>query len=161
MIMTSECTKQPVSDAGQQAGFTLIEAACALVIILIALLGVVFAFTYAVNYNAGNTSRSQALAVLQQEVEQLRAAKFTPAITDSSLTGGIKADRTVTNTSGNSFVVGVQVDNDPFTSGVQNDTDAPNPTLKEIRVSARLASPSPGWQTAIPAVIILRRVRAN
>lgn len=158
--MTSECNNLLVSNNGE-AGFTLIEAACALVIILIALLGVVFAFTYAVNYNAGNTSRSQALAALQQEVEQLRAAKFTPAVTDSVLTGGVKAERTVTNTSGNSFVIGVEIDNDPFTSGIQNDAAAPNPTLKEIRVSARLASPSPGWQTAIPAVIILRRVRAN
>ena len=158
--MTFECKNLDISDSGE-AGFTLIEAACALVIILIALLGVVFAFTYAVNYNAGNTSRSQALAVLQQEVEQLRAAKFTPAITDSVLTGGIKANRTVTNSSGNSFIIGVEVDNDPFTAGIQNDSAAPNPTLKEIRVSARLASPSPGWQTAIPAVIILRRVRAN
>ena len=160
MKLTSDRTKPQLKD-GSEAGFTLIEAACALVIILIALLGVVFAFTYAVNYNAGNSSRSQALAALQQEVEQLRAAKFTPTITDSVLTGGIKADRTVTNSSGNSFIIGVQVDNDPFTAGVQNDAAAPNPTLKEIRVSARLASPSPGWQTAIPAVIILRRVRAN
>ena len=142
-------------------GFTLIEAACALVIILIALLGVVFAFTYAVNYNAGNTSRSQALAVLQQEVEQLRAARFTPAITDSALTGGIKAERTVTHTSGNSFVIGVAVDNDPFTAGIQDDSAAPSPTLKEIRVRARLASPSPGWQTTIPQPSILRRARAN
>lgn len=160
MIMTPESNNLLVSDKGE-SGFTLIEAACALVIILIALLGVVFAFTYAVSYNAGNTSRSQALAVLQQEVEQLRAAKFTPAITDSVLTGGVKANKTVTNSSGNSFVIGVEVDNDPFTSGIQNDTAVPKPTLKEIRVSARLASPSPGWQTAIPAVIILRRVRAN
>ena len=72
MKLTSDRTKPQIEDEGQ-AGFTLIEAACALVIILIALLGVVFAFTYAVNYNAGNSSRSQALAALQQEVEQLRA----------------------------------------------------------------------------------------
>jgi type II secretory pathway pseudopilin PulG len=145
----------------QQGGFTLIEACCALVIILIALLGVVFAFTYAINYNAGNASRSQALAVLQQEVEQLRAAKFTPSVTDTALTGGTKADRNVVDPDGKAFTVQVAVDNDPFTDGVQTEATVPNPTLKEIRVTAKLASPSPGWQTAIPATIILRRVRAN
>src|SRR5438067_13579696 len=72
------------SDSGRdcEAGFSLIEVVCALVIILIALLGVVFAFTYAITYNAGNSSRSQCLAVLQQEVEQIRAAQFTCVFTD-------------------------------------------------------------------------------
>jgi Tfp pilus assembly protein PilV len=171
--MTSKSTKinsdqqrrtmeRSVSSAFEgQGGFSLLEACCALVIILIALLGVSFAFTYAINYNAGNASRSQALAVLQQEVEQLRAAKFTPTVTDTVLTGGTKPDRNVVNPDGKTFTVQVAVDNDPFTDLVQNDAAVPNPTLKEIKVTAKLAAPSPGWQTAIPATIILRRVRAN
>jgi len=142
-----------------QTGFTLIEVSVALVIILIALLGVVFTFTYVVNYNAGNNARSQALAVLQQEVETLRAGKFTPTITDSSLTGGVKTPRPVTSLGGTSFMINVSVDNDPFTDGVQDETVAT--TLKEIRVTASLAAPSPGWQMAVPATIILRRTRAN
>lgn len=146
---------------GGEAGFTLVEVACAMVIILIALLGVVFVFTYAVNYNAGNNSRAQALAVLQQEVEQMRAAKFTPTITDASLTGGTKASKAVTSPTGSRFTVDVVIDNDPLTSGIQDDTAIPSPTLKEIKVTTRLESPSPGWQTAIPATIILRRTRAN
>lgn len=165
-ILRSKPQNEPEScdvpgDPNGEGGFSLIEACCALVIILIALLGVAFAFTYAINYNAGNSSRSQALAVLQQEVEQLRAAKFTPSVTDTALAGGTKADKTVVNSNGSTFIVQVAVDNDPFTSGIQNDAAVPNPTLKEITVTTRLASPSPGWQTAIPATIILRRVRAN
>jgi prepilin-type N-terminal cleavage/methylation domain-containing protein len=149
------------SDRKGEAGFTLIEVACALVIILIALLGVVFAFTYAINYNAGNSARTQALAILQQEVEQIRAAKFTSGITDATLTGGTKAAKSVTSPAGNLFTVQIVIDNDPLTAGVQDDTAVPNPTLKEITVTTSLASPSPGWQTAIPATIVLRRVRAN
>ena len=140
-------------------GFTLIEVSMALVIILIALLGVVFTFTYVINYNAGNNSRSQALAVLQQKVEQLRAAKFTPTRTDPDLTGGTKTPEPVTSPSGAQFTISVIVDNDPFTTGVQDEM-VPT-TLKEIKVTATLAAPNPGWQTAVPATIVLRRTRAN
>jgi prepilin-type N-terminal cleavage/methylation domain-containing protein len=142
-----------------EKGFTLIEVAMALVIILVALLGVVFTFTYVINYKAGNNSRSQALSVLQQEVEQLRAGKFTPTITDANLTGGTKAPKAVTSASGGQFTVNIVVDNNPLVAGIQDET-VPT-TLKEIRVTASLAAPSPGWQTAIPATMILRRARAN
>lgn len=152
---------RPNSDRKGEVGFTLIEVTCALVIILIALLGVVFAFTYAINYNAGNSSRTQALAILQQEVEQIRAAKFTGAFTDATLTGGTKPLKSVTSPAGLSFTVQIVIDNDPLTAGIQDDTAVPNPTLKEISVTTQLASQSPGWLTAIPAKSILRRVRAN
>lgn len=148
------------SRAGEE-GFTLIEAACALVIILIALLGVAFAFTYSITYNAGNHSRSQALAVLQEEVEKLRAAKFTPTRTDAILTGGVKAARVVPSPSGAQFRIDVSVDNDPLIAGIQTEAAVPDSTLKEITVSATLTNPSPGWQLAVPATIIVRRVRAN
>ena len=67
-----------------EVGFSLIEAIIAMVILMIVLLGMFFTFAYAINYNLGNKSRSQALALLQQEVENLRSAKFTPGTTDAS-----------------------------------------------------------------------------
>lgn len=143
------------------SGFTLIEVAISLVIILVALLGVVATFAYVISYNAGNNSRAQALAVLQQRVEILRAAKFTPTVTDTTLAGGSKSPLTVTTPTGTQFTINVDVDNDPFTTGVQDDTAVPNPTLKEITVTSRLASPSPGWQMAVPTTVILLRTRAN
>ena len=51
------------------------------------------------------------------------------------------------------------VDNDPFTAGIQDETTFTS--LKEISITAQLASPSPGWQTAVPATVVLRRVKAN
>ncbi|MFN6962826.1 MAG: prepilin-type N-terminal cleavage/methylation domain-containing protein [Pyrinomonadaceae bacterium] len=143
----------------EAAGFTLIEVAVAMVIMFVALLGVAFAFSYAINYNTGNNSRSQAIAVMQQEVEQVRAAKFTPTSTDPLLQGGVKTPRTVTTTAGLTFLVRMDVDNDPFTAGVQ-DESTPT-TLKEITITVRLANPSPGWQLAVPATVVLRRARAN
>lgn len=132
-----------------------------MVIILISLLGVVFAFTYAISYNAGNQSRAQSLALLQQEVEQIRAAKFTPLVTDPSLSGGVKAARSILSPTGVHFTIQESVDNDPFTTGVQDDVAVPNTTLKEITITVRLEAPSPGWQTAVPSTVVLRRTRSN
>ncbi|MEO6334897.1 MAG: prepilin-type N-terminal cleavage/methylation domain-containing protein [Pyrinomonadaceae bacterium] len=171
-------------------GFTLIEAVIALIIIMIALLGVFSVFTYAITYNAGNKARAQALAILQQEVERYRAAKFnavpeTDAFTPGSpddgrrdITGGRKVDRTVTAPDGMTFTVRVSVDNAPFVNNVpdppfldlpQNEAytclspqGASIPcTLKEITIEVRLSAPNPGWQTAIPVRTVLRRVRGN
>jgi prepilin-type N-terminal cleavage/methylation domain-containing protein len=151
------------STVQDSSGFTLIEVAIAMVIILVALLGEVFTFTYSIMYNMGNNSRSQALAVLQQEVEQMRAAKFTPTITDSILSGHQSASRTVVNATGTSFTITESVDNDPFTAGVQDTTAVADSacTYKEISITVQLSSPSPGWQTAVPSTVILRRARAN
>ena len=158
------------TDPNREAGFSLVEVSIAMVIILVALLGIFSVFTYAIQYNAGNKSRAQALAVLQQEVERYRSAKFTSTFTDSyaptnpdngtrDITGGTKAARIVTPTNGRIFRVNVVVDNDPLTAGIQG--EAVPTALKEIEIRVTLASPSPGWQTAVPATIVMRRVRGN
>lgn len=140
-----------------EAGFTLIEVTIAMVIILVSMLGVAFSLTYAVNYNTGNASRAKCLAVLQQEVERMRSAKFTPGFTDPLLAGG-STTRTVDSAS-NSFTITTTVDNDPYTNGIQDETVFTS--MKEITITAQLAAPSPGWQTAVPAVFVLRRVKSN
>lgn len=158
-----------------QKGFTLIEVTIAMIIFLVALLGVFVTFTYAVNYNNGNSSRAQALAILQREVELYRSAKFTPNTTDSytpvlptpddgrrDLTGGVKQTRLVTAANGNRFIVAVIIDDDPFTPNAPSSpqVDATK-TLKEVSITVTLDNPTPGWQTSIPATVVLRRVRAN
>ena len=144
-----------------ESGFSLVEVSVAMVIILIALLGVVSSFTYAITYNAGNNSRAQALAVLQQEVEWLRSLKFTPGVTDPGLAGGIRPVKTVTSPNGGTFVVSTFIDNDPAAANIQTDSDVPNPSIKEIEVRVQLQSPDLGWQSAVPAIIVMRRVRGN
>lgn len=143
----------------EQKGFSLVEVTIAMVIFLIALLGVFVTFTYAINYNAGNNSRAQALAVLQQQVELLRTAKFTSGATDASLTGGRKPQITVSAADGGRYTVDVTVDDNPSTLNVfENDSTK---TIKEITVTVALDSPTPGWQTSLPVTVVLRRVRGN
>ncbi len=141
-----------------EAGFSLVEAIISFVIFLITLLGVFTAFTFCVKYNAGNYSRAQALTVLEREVEQLRSARFTPYITDAPLTGGTKPPKTVVAADGNRYVVRTVIDDDPLAGGIQSDLTQ---KFKEITITVSLESPTPGWQTAVPAMTILRRVRAN
>lgn len=144
-----------------EEGFSLVELIIALLVFLIVLLGVFVTFVYAVNYNAGNNARSQGLTVLQKQVELFRSGKFTPTVTDSSdpdLTGGIKAWKSTESEDGNKFKYQVIVDDDPFTNGVQINNAT---TMKEISVTVTLESPTPGWQTAVPTTVVLRRVRAN
>lgn len=147
-----------VPDKIDEKGFSLVEVIIAMVVLLVALLGIFTVFTFCINYNAGNNSRAQALSVLQQETELLRCAKFTPFITDANLTGGEKPPKLVVSADGSRFVVNTVVDDDPFINGIQTDFSK---TLKEITVTVRLESPTPGWQTAVPTITVLRRVRAN
>ncbi len=147
-----------LSEKSGEYGFSLIEVTVAMVVLLVALLGVFTVFTFSINYNAGNNSRAQALSVLQQETELLRAAKFTPFVTDANLTGGEKPPKFVVSADGSRFVIQTVVDDDPFTEGVQINAVK---SLKHIKVTVRLESPTPGWQTAVPTITVLRRVRSN
>ena len=146
-----------------QNGFSLIEVAVSMVVCLVVMLGLVTVFTFAVSYNSGNNSRSQALAIMQQQVELARSAKFTRNKTDDAgskfdITGGTKFPFVINGADGGRFRVEILIDDDPTTTNIDVNSAT---TLKEITISVKLDSPSPGWQTAIPAKVILRRTRAN
>lgn len=156
----------------KEDGFSLIEVIIALVILMVAILGIFAVFAYSTTFNTGNNMRSQALSVLQKEVEMIRSAKFTPTITDNytpttpddgrrDITGGTKSARTVTAIDGTKYTIQTIVDNDPFTSGIQNDTNVPYPTLKEITVTITPQASNGNWVVAYPTKAVFRRVRAN
>ena len=162
---------EPRHQRKSDQGFTLIEAVIALVVLMVAIIGVLAAVTYATTYNTGNAKRSQALSVLQKEVELLRSAKFLPqptgadAVTNEvdgrrDLTGGVKADRIVTaDGNGTQFIVRTTVDDDPFTAGVQV---LPANNLKEITVIVIPQSSRPGsWEVSNQIFAVFRRVRSN
>ncbi|HEY8562635.1 MAG TPA: prepilin-type N-terminal cleavage/methylation domain-containing protein [Pyrinomonadaceae bacterium] len=142
----------------KEAGFSLVEVTIGLVIFMIAVLGVFGAFGYSINYNSGNSSRAQALALLQQKVERMRSLTFVPQGADAELKGGEKAPQVVPGMDGQKYSIQVTVDDDPFTPGIDIDDST---TFKEISVTVTLESPTPGWQTSVPATVILRRVRGN
>ena len=145
-------------DKSKEQGFTLLETVIAMVILTVSLLSVVTIFTSSVNFNSGNTVRTQALAILQQEVEVLRSAKFSPQITDATLSGGTKTLVNRTSANNTVFQIQVIVDDDPFTDLVQTDATK---TLKEITVTATPINARENWVSAVPTTVVLRRVRTN
>jgi len=165
-------TKDP-----SEKGFSLVESIFAMLIITVALLGAIQAIDYAVIYNAGNASRAQALAILQQEVERLRAAKFTPAGTDNAaqpggglcrtdaqrdLTGGKKTPCVINAPNGGRFQISTWIDDNPFLDNAVDTPDIDATTrIKEITVEVKLEAPSPGWQAAVPARVVFRRTIGN
>ena len=141
-----------------ESGFSLIEVMIAMVILLVGLLGVTISYSWAVKFNAGNNLRMQSLAILQQETEQFRSAKFTSVVTDQVLVGGVKTEKTVTTLDGNKFTIETTVDDDPFTNGVQVNQSK---TLKDITITVSGENRAQTWITAVPATVTLRRVRGN
>ena len=161
-MMITDKTRKNSSAAADAAcgesGFSLIEVMIALGILLIAVLGIFATFTYATIHNGGNSRRSQALSVFQQEIELLRSAKFTPTIMDAALTGGTKTPKTVTAADGFKYLVEVRIDDDPAAPGVQTDNAK---TLKEITLLVTPQAINGSWVVAFPTKMVFRRVRAN
>jgi len=158
--MLSTGNKGQTNILKDERGLSLFEVVIALVILMVAVMGVFAAFTWSTIYNTGNSKRSQALSVLQTEVETLRSVKFNPppAVIDATLAGGVKADKTVVAVDGTRYLVQTTVDDDPFTAGVQ--TDAAK-TLKEISIIVTRFVSSNTWVTANATSAVYRRVRSN
>ena len=140
----------------RQQGFTLLEAAIALVVLMIIGLGIASLFTYAIQANGRADDRELAMAIAQKRMEWLRTIPFntqTRGVAFSYPNGGLAATATagvtenVTN-AGRRYVVNTVITNlDTVPAG---NPDAGAVTLKRIQVSVTPA----GAQTAFETVTI-------
>jgi prepilin-type N-terminal cleavage/methylation domain-containing protein len=129
-----------------QRGFTLIETTIAMMIMMVAGLGVVSLFTYSIGYNSGGNDRAVALSIAQQQIEQLRSVQFTDSVLNVTAATVLTPD-TVSN--GRTYRVTKTV------TGSNNDING-NPTLKTITI--RVDPSSPGW-AGFP--VIVRTIRSS
>jgi prepilin-type N-terminal cleavage/methylation domain-containing protein len=154
-----------------ERGFTLVEAIIALVILAIATMGIFAAFAYSTRLNSGNSRRSQALSVMQKEVELLRSAKFVIGATDSYTpvdcndprrnltgTGGVPRTMTCPSVDGSMYQIDTEIDDDPFTAGQQVDATK---NIKEIRLTVTQVAWVDRWEKGYATRAIFRRVRSN
>ena len=74
--------------AGGERGFTLIEVCISLIVMMVIALASAGLFFQSVRNNSGARSRSVALAVAQQQMEQLRNASFNNLETTVTANGG-------------------------------------------------------------------------
>lgn len=62
-----------------ERGFSLMETAIALLVLMVAALGISSLFVFAMHNNVGGNERALAMAVAQQQLEQLRSVSFDDA----------------------------------------------------------------------------------
>lgn len=128
-----------------ERGFTLIETSIALLILMVAGLGVASLFTYSIRYNTGGNDRAVALSIAQQQIEQFRSVPF-----DDSILAVTSATELTPNTVSNGRTYRVT----KTVTGSNNDVNG-NPTLKTITIQVNPASS--GW-AGFP--VILRTIRS-
>jgi Tfp pilus assembly protein PilV len=85
----------------QEKGFTLIETASALLVMMIGGLGICAVFAFAIKNNTGSRDRALALAVAQQEMERYRQLTFVNA----GLTAHAASTKTVTSADDRTYTV--------------------------------------------------------
>ena len=97
-------TRRNRKNAGQEKGFTLVETATALLVMMIGGLGICAVFAYAIKNNTGSRDRAAALAVAQQQMERYRQLTFI----DPLLTAHAKTTQVV-NSAGRDYTVGITI----------------------------------------------------
>jgi Tfp pilus assembly protein PilV len=131
--MTSRSRVIAAARSGER-GFTLAETAIALLIMMIASVGIVSLFTYSIQYNEGAKDRELAMAVAQKRLESLRAIPYDSTTRAVAYTaGGLAATGSsgvtqTTTSAGRSYTVVTTITN--FPSGA---TDA-NSKVKTIKI---------------------------
>lgn len=104
-------------------GFTILETAVALVVMMVAALGAVSIFAYSIDNNASAKDRELAMGVAQQHLEQLRNAPFTDALLTATSTDGRLAEVTSAE---RRYIVVTRITDSDVVNG--------QPTLKTIRI---------------------------
>src|SRR5215212_10732883 len=116
-----------------QRGFTLLEAAIALVVLMIIGLGIASLFTYAIQANSRADDRELAMAIAQERMEWLRTIPFTTQtrhVAFSYPTGGLEVTsaqgvtETVTS-AGRSYVVNTIIQDLSVVPAGNPDADQP------------------------------------
>ena len=137
----------------KEAGFTLLEAAFSLVILMIIGIGVAPLFTYAIKANSYADDRELAMAIAQKRMEWLRTIPFTTQtrhVAFSYPNGGLEAtsatgvNETVTN-AGRSYTVNTVIQN--LSVVPVGKPDAGEATVKSIKVSVTPAGAASAFET--------------
>ena len=84
-----------------EKGFTLLETAAALLVMMIGGLGICAVFAFAIRNNTGSRDRALALAVAQQQMERYRQMKFI----DTGMAAHEATTETVTSADSRTYTV--------------------------------------------------------
>ena len=155
---TEACVRAPRSGSGDgssERGFTMIETAIALVVMMIVGLGAASLFFYAAQNNLGANDRELAMAVAQKRMEWIRSIPFSETnrtLAYSYPNGGLQATANpvveTTMSGGRPYQVTTtitDVDTDLENTATSNAIPA---TTKTITIQVKPLGAGPGWSQA-------------
>lgn len=127
-----------------ERGFTLIETSISMVVMMVAGLAVSSLFVFSMQNNVGGNERALAMAVAQQQLEQLRSVSFE----DATMTVG-STTTTITNGEHNYTVVKAITD--------ETNTDGSAKQLRKITITVTPVGGSHGEWTRTPVTLVSLR----
>jgi Tfp pilus assembly protein PilV len=142
-----------VNGGTAQRGFTVLEAAIAMVILMIIGLGIASLFTYSIQANGRADDRELAMTIAQKRMEWLRTIPFTTqtrSVAYSYPDGGLAATATAgvsetVTSAGRSYTVNTIISDQNFVPVGQPDAGAC--TRKRIQVSVTPATATTNFET--------------
>lgn len=148
-------------------GFTLPEVLVAASIMIIIAVGTLSVFSYVVRINRGENLRSQALSVMQKEIEHYRSLKYVPVssgLTSTELNARARSQVTTNapyvSADGREFNIFVTITNinaNGTTGGSDTGTN-----FKEITIEAvPTVSEQDPWLQNLRTSVTMQRVRSN
>lgn len=126
--------------ARSERGFTLVETAIAMVVLMVAGLAASSLFVYSIKYNTGANDRAVAQSIAQKQMESLRKTSF----------GSLVAATSTVTSAGRNFTVSVEICNDG-TAACGGST-----AVKRVTVTVTPANAGKGWSLNSVSLVTLR-----
>ena len=123
-----------------QRGFTLMETSIALLVMMVGALGISSLFVFSMQNNVGGAERALAMAVAQQELEQIRSVAYE----DAALTAGTTTRTVTTGTRNYTVQKTVAEELNPNNTPKQ---------LKRITITVTPQAGGPSWLNT-PVVLV-------
>jgi Tfp pilus assembly protein PilV len=134
--------------ANGQSGFTLVETAIAMVVMMVGALACSSLFVFSLQNNVGGGERALAMAVAQQQLEEIRSVTFE----DSSLNVGTNST-TLRSGERNYTVDKVVAD--------ETNSDGSLKQLRRITITVTPQTAGPNWMRTPVVLVTLRSTLAS
>ena len=139
-------TPKNKNSKGQQ-GFTLMETCIAMVVMMVGALGVASLFVFSTQNNIGGAERALAMAVAQQQLEQLRSVNY------EDVTLNVGTSTSTVRSANRNYTV-------QRTVAQETNSDGTSKELKKITIRVTPQAGGPNWLST-PVVLVSLRSTLN